>query len=195
VVPGVSARLHPHVRHERGRPLAGGFVAFVLTLPVNGYCRELAAWRRSARDRFAPPRASAARHTPRDQRPTMLKKILIATARDRLPVINTARRLGIARWPSTRRPIATRSCRARRRVGAHRRCGEPESYLSMDKIIAACKQTGADAVHPGYGFLSENEAFARRVEEEGIVFIGRSTPAIAAMGDKIQSKKLAAKAA
>ena len=66
-----------------------------------------------------------------------------------------------------------------------------ESYLSMDKIIAACKQTGAQAVHPGYGFLSENEAFARRVEEEGIVFIGPKHQSIAAMGDKIASKKLA----
>ena len=69
-----------------------------------------------------------------------------------------------------------------------------ESYLVMDKIIAACKQTGAQAVHPGYGFLSENEAFARRVEEEGIVFIGPKHAAIAAMGDKIASKKLAAAA-
>ena len=67
-----------------------------------------------------------------------------------------------------------------------------ESYLLADKIIAACKQTGAQAVHPGYGFLSENEAFARRVEEEGIVFIGPKHHAIAAMGDKIASKKLAA---
>jgi propionyl-CoA carboxylase alpha chain len=66
-----------------------------------------------------------------------------------------------------------------------------ESYLSMDRIIAACKQTGAQAVHPGYGFLSENEAFARRVEEEGIVFIGPKHASIAAMGDKIASKKLA----
>ena len=64
----------------------------------------------------------------------------------------------------------------------------------MDKIIAACKQTGAEAVHPGYGFLSENEAFARRVEEEGIVFIGPKHAAIAAMGDKIASKKLAGEA-
>src|SRR4029450_12911389 len=47
-----------------------------------------------------------------------------------------------------------------------------DSYLAMDRIIAACKETGAEAVHPGYGFLSENEVFARRVEEEGIVFIG-----------------------
>ena len=66
-----------------------------------------------------------------------------------------------------------------------------ESYLVMDKIIAACKQTGAQAVHPGYGFLSENAAFARRVEEEGIVFIGPKHHSIAAMGDKIESKKLA----
>ncbi|MEP7298681.1 MAG: acetyl/propionyl/methylcrotonyl-CoA carboxylase subunit alpha [Burkholderiales bacterium] len=66
-----------------------------------------------------------------------------------------------------------------------------ESYLVMDKIIAAAKQTGAQAVHPGYGFLSENEEFARRVEEEGIVFIGPKHASIAAMGDKIASKKLA----
>ena len=69
-----------------------------------------------------------------------------------------------------------------------------ESYLVADKVIAACKQTGAEAVHPGYGFLSENEAFARRVEEEGIVFIGPKHYSIAAMGDKIASKKLALKA-
>src|SRR3954462_14406301 len=66
-----------------------------------------------------------------------------------------------------------------------------ESYLVADKIIAACKQTRAQAIHPGYGFLSENEEFARRVEEEGIVFIGPKHAAIAAMGDKIASKKLA----
>src|SRR5512133_1806836 len=66
-----------------------------------------------------------------------------------------------------------------------------DSYLQADRIIAACKQTGAQAVHPGYGFLSENEAFARRVEEEGITFIGPKHYSIAAMGDKIASKKLA----
>ena len=66
-----------------------------------------------------------------------------------------------------------------------------ESYLVADKIIAAAKQTGAQAIHPGYGFLSENEAFARRVEEEGLVFIGPKHHSIAAMGDKIASKKLA----
>ena len=69
-----------------------------------------------------------------------------------------------------------------------------ESYLVVDKIIAACKATGAQAVHPGYGFLSENAGFAKRVEEEGIIFIGPKHHSIAAMGDKIESKKLAGKA-
>ena len=66
-----------------------------------------------------------------------------------------------------------------------------DSYLQAEKIIATCKQTGAQAVHPGYGFLSENASFAKRVEEEGIVFIGPKHYSIAAMGDKIESKKLA----
>lgn len=66
-----------------------------------------------------------------------------------------------------------------------------ESYLVADRIIAAAKQTGAQAIHPGYGFLSENEAFAKRCEEEGIAFIGPKAHSIAAMGDKIASKKLA----
>ncbi len=69
-----------------------------------------------------------------------------------------------------------------------------ESYLRMDRIIEACKKTGAQAVHPGYGFLSENEEFARKVEEEGITFIGPKHHSIAAMGDKIASKKLAKEA-
>ena len=65
-----------------------------------------------------------------------------------------------------------------------------ESYLVADKIIAACKQTGAQAVHPGYGFLSENAEFSKRVEEEGIIFIGPKHYSVGAMGDKIESKKL-----
>jgi propionyl-CoA carboxylase alpha chain len=69
-----------------------------------------------------------------------------------------------------------------------------ESYLVADRIIAACKQTGAQALHPGYGFLSENAEFAKRVEEEGIVFIGPKHYSMAAMGDKIESKKLAGSA-
>ena len=66
-----------------------------------------------------------------------------------------------------------------------------ESYLLGDRIIAACKQTGAQAIHPGYGFLSENAGFAKTVEEQGIVFIGPKHYSMAAMGDKIESKKLA----
>jgi propionyl-CoA carboxylase alpha chain len=69
-----------------------------------------------------------------------------------------------------------------------------ESYLIAEKIIAACKQTGAEAVHPGYGFLSERTSFAEALAKEGIAFIGPPVNAIAAMGDKIESKKLAKEA-
>ncbi|MDF2984108.1 MAG: acetyl/propionyl/methylcrotonyl-CoA carboxylase subunit alpha, partial [Devosia sp.] len=69
-----------------------------------------------------------------------------------------------------------------------------DSYLSIEKIVAACKQSGAEAVHPGYGFLSENPAFAAALEAENIIFVGPPVKAIEAMGDKITSKKLAAAA-
>ena len=66
-----------------------------------------------------------------------------------------------------------------------------ESYLKAELILAAAKATGADAIHPGYGFLSERESFAKACAEAGVVFIGPPPNAIAAMGDKIESKKLA----
>ncbi len=69
-----------------------------------------------------------------------------------------------------------------------------QSYLVIDKIVAAAKETGAEAIHPGYGFLSENTNFAKALEQAGIVFVGPNPKAIEAMGDKIQSKKLASKA-
>ncbi len=69
-----------------------------------------------------------------------------------------------------------------------------DSYLSIDKIVAACKASKAEAVHPGYGFLSENPAFAAALEKAGIIFVGPPVKAVEAMGDKITSKKLAAKA-
>ena len=66
-----------------------------------------------------------------------------------------------------------------------------QSYLSIEKILEAVKRTGAEAVHPGYGFLSENRKFAEALEQAGVVFIGPGAEAIGAMGDKIESKKLA----
>jgi len=126
----------------------------------------------------------------------MFEKILIANRGEiACRVIATARKMGI-------RTVAVYSDADRdaRHVALADEAvhiGAPpsrDSYLSADKIIAACKQTGAQAVHPGYGFLSENEEFARRVEEEGIAFIGPKHYSIAAMGDKIASKKLAKEA-
>src|SRR5258707_4833697 len=71
------------------------------------------------------------------------------------------------------------------------RASASESYLVADNIIAACKQSGAEAVHPGYGFLSERASFCEALESQGIVFIGPKPKAIRAMGDKIESKKFA----
>ena len=69
-----------------------------------------------------------------------------------------------------------------------------ESYLQIDRIVEAAKKTGAEAIHPGYGFLSENARFTEALDKAGIVFIGPPSPAVQAMGDKIESKKLARKA-
>ena len=69
-----------------------------------------------------------------------------------------------------------------------------ESYLSIGRIVEAAKKAGAECIHPGYGFLSEREAFPRALAKAGIVFIGPNPGAIAAMGDKIESKKAAAAA-
>jgi propionyl-CoA carboxylase alpha chain len=126
----------------------------------------------------------------------MFKKILIANRGEiACRVIRTARRMGIktvavysdadARAPHVK--MADESVRL----------GPPpasESYLKAELIIDACKATGAEAVHPGYGFLSERESFAKALAKAGIVFIGPPPKAIAAMGDKIESKKLAQKA-
>ena len=123
----------------------------------------------------------------------MFKKILIANRGEiACRVIQTAKKLGIATVA-----VYSEADRDARHVALADEsvCIGPapsrESYLVADKIIQACRQTGAEAIHPGYGFLSENEAFARRVEEEGLVFIGPKHHSIAAMGDKIASKKLA----
>ena len=123
----------------------------------------------------------------------MFKKILIANRGEiACRVIKTARKMGIATVA-----VYSEADKDARHVELADEAvllgpaPSRESYLVADKIIAACKQTGAEAVHPGYGFLSENAVFAKRLEEEGIVFIGPKHASIAAMGDKIASKKLA----
>jgi propionyl-CoA carboxylase alpha chain len=126
----------------------------------------------------------------------MFKKILIANRGEiACRVIKTAKKMGIATVAvysdADRDALHVELAGEAVRIGA---APSRESYLQADKIIAACKSTGAEAVHPGYGFLSENEDFARRVEEAGIVFIGPKHYSIAAMGDKIASKKLATEA-
>jgi propionyl-CoA carboxylase alpha chain len=126
----------------------------------------------------------------------MFKKILIANRGEiACRVIKTARKMGIATVAvfseADRNALHVELADEAVLIGP---APSRESYLQAEKIIAACKATGAQAVHPGYGFLSENEHFAKRVEEEGIVFIGPKHASIAAMGDKIASKKLASAA-
>jgi len=126
----------------------------------------------------------------------MFKRILIANRGEiACRIIKTARRMGIATVAvySDADKDALHVSMADEAVAI----GPPpaaESYLSIDKIVGACKATKAEAVHPGYGFLSERAAFAQALDKAGIVFIGPNAEAIAAMGDKIESKKAAAKA-
>src|SRR5205814_1941632 len=126
----------------------------------------------------------------------MFKRILIANRGEiACRIIKTARRLGIA-------TVAVFSEADRDALHVEMAdeavpIGPPpasESYLVIEKIVAACKSTGADAVHPGYGFLAEQAALPAALAKAGIVFIGPNPKAIAAMGDKIESKKAAAKA-
>ena len=123
----------------------------------------------------------------------MFKKILIANRGEiACRVIKTARRMGI-------KTVAVYSEADRDAMHVDMAdeavligpAPSKESYLVMERILQACKDTGAEAVHPGYGFLSENSAFCEALEREGIAFIGPKTYSIEAMGDKIASKKLA----
>ena len=122
-----------------------------------------------------------------------ITKLLIANRGEiACRVIRTARRMGLA----TVAVYSEADARAPHVLMADEAVllGPPpaaQSYLLADAIIAACKATGANAVHPGYGFLSERESFARACAEHGIVFVGPPPEAIAAMGDKIESKRLA----
>src|SRR6195952_1107000 len=123
----------------------------------------------------------------------MFKKILIANRGEiACRVIRTAKKMGIATVAvysdaDARSPFVWLANEAVH-IGPS---PAAQSYLLADKIIEACKQTGAEAVHPGYGFLSERTSFAQALADNGIAFIGPPIGAIAAMGDKIESKKLA----
>ena len=126
----------------------------------------------------------------------MFKKILIANRGEiACRVIKTARRMGIATVAvyseADKDALHVEMADEAVCIGP---AASKASYLVIDRIIAACQETGAEAVHPGYGFLSENPEFSRRLEESGIVFIGPKHASVAAMGDKIESKRLAMKA-
>jgi propionyl-CoA carboxylase alpha chain len=124
----------------------------------------------------------------------MFKKILIANRGEiACRVMRTARRMGIATVAvysdADAGALHVQMADEAVHIGG---AAAAESYLVIDRILDAIRQTGAEAVHPGYGFLSENARFAEALEAAGIVFIGPGVRAIGAMGDKIESKKLAA---
>jgi propionyl-CoA carboxylase alpha chain len=126
----------------------------------------------------------------------MFKRILIANRGEiACRIIKTARRMGIATVAIYSE--ADRDALHVEMADTAVAIGPPpaaQSYLDIEKIVAACKTSGAEAVHPGYGFLSERAAFATALAAAGIVFIGPNAKAIAAMGDKIESKKAASRA-
>ena len=126
----------------------------------------------------------------------MFKRILIANRGEiACRIIKTARKLGIETVAVYSE--ADRDALHVAMADSAIAIGPPpasESYLVIEKIVTACKQSGAEAVHPGYGFLSERESFPKALSAAGIVFIGPNPKAIAAMGDKIESKKAAAAA-
>ena len=123
----------------------------------------------------------------------MFKKILVANRGEiACRVFRTAKEMGIATVAvysdADRDALHVRLADEAVRIGP---APSSESYLVIERVIEACKQTGADAVHPGYGFLSENSAFTEALDAAGITFIGPGKKAIESMGDKITSKRIA----
>jgi propionyl-CoA carboxylase alpha chain len=123
----------------------------------------------------------------------VIKKILIANRGEiACRVIRTAKRLGIATVAvysdADAQALHVRQADEAVHIGGN---ASADSYLRIDNILSAIKETGADAVHPGFGFLSENAQFAKALDEAGVIFIGPGIRAMEIMGDKIESKKLA----
>ena len=159
--------------------------------PVTKSVRKAAA--KSAPKSTAKPAAKIA--APAKSHP-LFDKILIANRGEiACRVIRTCRRLGIKTVAvyseADADALHVREADEKVLIGPP---PSTQSYLLVDKIIEACRKTGAQAVHPGYGFLSEKQEFQKALAEAGIVFIGPDARAIHAMGDKIESKKLAQKA-
>src|SRR5689334_6440991 len=128
-----------------------------------------------------------------ERAPLMFKKILIANRGEiACRVMRTARRMGIETVAvyseADAEALHVRMADEAIPIGP---APSAESYLNIERIVQACRRSGAEAVHPGYGFLSENPAFARALAKSCVTFIGPGPEAIAAMGDKIESKKLA----
>ena len=121
----------------------------------------------------------------------MIKKILVANRGEiAVRVMRTCREMGIASVAvysdADRNSMHVRYADEAYHIGAS---ASGESYLNIDRIIEAARQSGADAIHPGYGFLSENAAFSGRCADEGIRFIGPSPHAISTMGDKVTARR------
>ena len=126
----------------------------------------------------------------------MFNKLLIANRGEiACRIIKTCKKLGISTVAvysdADSRSLHVRLADEAINIGS---APSSESYLLSDNIVSACKKTDADAVHPGYGFLSENYSFANQLEREGITFIGPPSEPIRVMGDKIESKIFAEKA-
>ena len=126
----------------------------------------------------------------------MFKKILIANRGEiACRVVKSARKMGIATVAlysdADRNALHVTMADEAVHIGPS---PANQSYIVIDKVMDAIRQTGAEAVHPGYGFLSENRKFAEALEKEGVIFVGPPSPAIEAMGDKITSKKIAQEA-
>jgi acetyl-CoA carboxylase, biotin carboxylase subunit len=121
----------------------------------------------------------------------MIKKVLVANRGEiAVRVMRSCREMGILTTAvfsdADRKSLHVRYADEAYHIGP---APSVQSYLNIEKIIEVAKKCGADAIHPGYGFLSENEKFAQRCEDEGIIFIGPSPYAISAMGDKITARK------